>query len=120
MVVTGEKTTNLCGKKMRKISDEQRLQRPGIVAVHLLVSEIIVKLSGWSLVSWLDDLLVGWSVACLVCRLFFLLVLMGWLALLFAWCKPGDAWYAGGCIPQHERINLQIKNEIKEKKRNQG
>ena len=93
----------------------KRLQRPGIVAVHLLVSEIIVKLSGWSLVSWLDDLLVGWSVACLVCRLFFLLVLMGWLALLFAWCKPGDAWYAGGCIPQHERINLQIKNEIKEK-----
>ena len=35
----------------------KRLQRPGIDAVHLLVSEIIVKLSGWSLVSWLDDLL---------------------------------------------------------------
>ena len=31
----------------------KRLQRPGIVAFHLLVSEIIVKLFGWSLVSWL-------------------------------------------------------------------
>ena len=55
----------------------KRLQRPGIVAVHLLVSEIIVKLSGWSLVNWLYDLLVGWSVACLVCQLFFVVGING-------------------------------------------
>ena len=34
--------------------------------------------------------------------------------ILFAW-ESWDAWYAGRCSPQHERINLQIKKKIKAK-----
>ena len=36
------------------------------------------------------------------------------VAFLFAW-ESWDAWYAGRCPPQHERINLQIKKKIKAK-----